>query len=199
MSFQSRFPNMQVVDEPVYKSELVSGLGYMAGFYSQTSDSAIITNTTTESTLIGSGIGELSVPANTFKVGNAYTVKMGGIISAQGGDLIRFKLKADGGSIILADTGDISLRATTSNVWQMEVQFVVQQIGLSGVAIIKTHFLFSYQINTSNNYEAFGFDVTNNTTFNTTIQNTLDITAQWGQTKVQDSINSTFFNLNKIF
>lgn len=190
---------MTVVDEPVYKSELFSGLGYMAGFYSQTADSTTITNTTTETTLIGSGVGSLSVPANTFKVGNAYLVKIGGIISSQNADLIRFKVKANSGTITLADTGNITLKSSTTKVWQLEIQFVIRAIGADTVASIKTHFVFSYEEDSSDNFESHAYDVLNNTTFDTTIQNTLDITATWGQAKTQDSIYSTVCNLNKIF
>lgn len=190
---------MTVVDEPVYKSELFSGLGYMASFYSQTADSTTITNTTTETTLIGSGVGSLSVPANTFKVGNAYLVKIGGVISSQNGDLIRFKVKANSGTIILADTGNITLKSATTKVWQLEIQFVIRTIGADTVASIKTHFVFSYEEDSSDKFDSQAFDVLNNTTFDTTIQNTLDITATWGQAKTQDSIYSTVCNFNKIF
>lgn len=199
MTYLSRFGNMTVVDEPVYKSELFSGLGYMASFYSQTADSTTITNTTNERTLIGSGVGSLSVPANTFKVGNAYLVKIGGVISSQNGDLIRFKVKANSGTIILADTGNITLKSATTKVWQLEIQFVIRTIGADTVASIKTHFVFSYEEDSSDKFDSQAFDVLNNTTFDTTIQNTLDITATWGQAKTQDSIYSTVCNLNKIF
>ena len=190
---------MTVVDEPVYKSELFGGLGYVAGFYSQTVDSATITNTTTESTLIGAGVGQLSVPANTFQVGNAYLVKIGGIISAPNGDLVRFRVKANGGTVVLADTGNITLKNATNKVWQLEIQFVIRAIGAAGAASIKTHFVFSYEEDSSDKFDSQAFDVLNNTTFNTTILNTLDITAQWGQVSAIDSIYSTVLNLNKIF
>ena len=199
MTFLSRFANMTVVDEPVYKSELFGGLGYVAGFYSQTVDSATITNTTTESTLIGAGVGQLSVPANTFQVGNAYLVKIGGIISAPNGDLVRFRIKANGGTVVLADTGNITLKNATNKVWQLEIQFVIRAIGAAGAASIKTHFVFSYEEDSSDKFDSQAFDVLNNTTFNTTILNTLDITAQWGQVSAIDSIYSTVLNLNKIF
>ena len=77
MTYLSRFGNMTVVDEPVYKSELFSGLGYMAGFYSQTADSTTITNTTTETTLARLGlaptcrIGRLRPWATAGRTGSA--------------------------------------------------------------------------------------------------------------------------------
>ena len=197
MTFLSRFGNMSVVDEPVYKSELVGGLGYVAGFFSQTTDSVVITNTTTETTLIDGGVGTLSVPANTFLKGNAYSVRIGGIINCQNGDTITLKTKS--GSTILGTTGLITLKQATNKVWQMDINFVIREIGISGVASIKTHFFFSYEEDSSDKISTQAYDVLNNTTFDTTILNTLDITAQWGTAKIQDQIYSTIFNLNKVF
>lgn len=44
-----------------------------------------------------------------------------------------------------------------------------------------------------------GYDVLNNTTFDTTVLNTIDFTIQWGTAKLEDQIKSTIFNFNKIF
>ena len=41
------------------------------GLFAQTANSAIITNTTAESSLINGGVGTLTIPANGFKVGDA--------------------------------------------------------------------------------------------------------------------------------
>ena len=197
MTFLSRFGNMTVVDEPVYKSELFSGLGYMAGFYSQTADSPIVTNTTTETSIIGAGVGTLFVPANTFQVGNSYIVRMGGIINCVNNAPITINLKS--GSTILGTTGLISLNASTTNIWQMDVTFVIRAIGGAGVADLKTHFVFSYEENSNDKFSSKAVDTDNNTTFDTTISNILDITVTWGSASVLNQINSTVFNLNKMF
>ena len=39
------------------------------GLYAQTVQSPTVTNTTTETTIVGAGVGGLTVPANTFSVG----------------------------------------------------------------------------------------------------------------------------------
>ncbi len=197
MTFLSRFGNMVVVDEPVYKSELTGGLGYMAGFYSQIADSTTITNTTTETSLIGSGIGSLSVPANTFLQGNAYTLKMGGFISCNNADQITIRIKS--GSVILGTTNLITLSKATNQIWQVDANFIIRQIGTIGVASIKTHFVFSFEDDSSDSFISHSADVTNNTTFDTTTINALNVTAQWGTASVSDSIYTTFLNLNKIF
>ncbi len=47
--------------------------------------------------------------------------------------------------------------------------------------------------------EGFSFNSINNTTFDTTINNTLDVTVQWGSNNAGNSIYSDIFVLNKIY
>ena len=42
------------------------------GLFSQTSDSVTVSGTTSETTIIGGGIGSLSVPSNGFSVGDSF-------------------------------------------------------------------------------------------------------------------------------
>jgi len=45
--------------------------------------------------------------------------------------------------------------------------------------------------------EGFEFNTLDNTTFDTTVSNTLEITAEWGATDIDNSIQSRYFTLNK--
>ena len=45
----------------------------LSGLYAQTALGTAITNTIVETSLIGAGVGTLSVPPNTFKVGDMWT------------------------------------------------------------------------------------------------------------------------------
>jgi hypothetical protein len=47
--------------------------------------------------------------------------------------------------------------------------------------------------------QGFSFETLNNTTFNTTISNTLNITVEWDQVDSGDIIYSRTFVLNKIY
>jgi hypothetical protein len=51
----------------------------------------------------------------------------------------------------------------------------------------------------SGTQEGFAWNTVNSTTFDTTIQNTLDITAQFSTNSALNSIYSDIFVLNKIF
>jgi hypothetical protein len=48
------------------------------GLYAQTNLSTPVVNTTVETTIVGSGIGTLTVPANAFKIGDSFVAKMCG-------------------------------------------------------------------------------------------------------------------------
>ena len=51
----------------------------------------------------------------------------------------------------------------------------------------------------NNQQQGFSFTTVNNTTFDTTIANTLDVTLQWGSASASNSIYSDIFVLNKIY
>ena len=92
-----------------------------SGLFAQTADSTNVTNTTTETSIVGTGVGSLTVPANAFAVGDSYHCKIGGVLSAQNGDDITINIKS--GSTVLATTGALDLEATTSMAWECELDF----------------------------------------------------------------------------
>ena len=170
----------------------------VSGLYAQTTNSTIVTNTTTETTIIGSGVGTLSVPANGFAVGDSFRAVFGGVINAGNNQTIRIKLKA--GSVILLDSGIQNLgSAVTDDVWSLNVDFTIRQIGTAGVASIVSLGGFHYTKTNNASVQGFGFNTVNNTTFNTTVSNTLDVTVQWGNASTGNNIYSDVFVLNKIF
>jgi hypothetical protein len=174
------------------------GVMGVSGLYSQTTNSTIVTNTTTETTIIGSGVGTLSVPANGFSVGDSFRAVFGGVVNAGNNETIRIKLKA--GSVILLDSGIQNLgSAVVDDVWSLNVDFTVRQIGTAGVASIVSLGSFHYTKTNNASVQGFGFNVVNNTTFNTTISNTLDVTVEWGSAITGNNIYSDIFILNKTY
>jgi len=167
------------------------------GLFAQTGNSTTITNTTTESTLIGTGVGSLSIPANAFEIGDSFNAKLIGHISCNNSATIHLRVKS--GSVLLADTGVIALDTTTNKNWEINVYFTIRALGAAGVASIASGGIFSYIKNSGLNFEGTNFSIVNDTTFDTTINNTLNITAQWGAANAADSIYSEIFILNKIY
>ena len=167
------------------------------GLFAQTANSTTITATTSELTLIGGGVGSLSVPANGFQVGDSFVANLYGHISCVGTATIQIRVKS--GSVLLADTGIIALDVTTNKHWNIEVSFTVRSLGTIGVGSIVSAGVFSYIKNSGLNFEGSNFVNLNNTTFDTTILNTLDITAQWNTNNAGNNIYSDIFVLNKIY
>jgi hypothetical protein len=167
------------------------------GLYAETANSTIVTGTTTETTLINGGVGTLSVPANGFAVGDSFRAIMAGIINVANNQTIRIRVKA--GSVILLDSGDQPVTNITNDVFSLNVDFTIRQIGTAGVASIVSLGTFHYTKTSNASIQGFSFNVVNNTTFNTTISNTLDITVQWGSNNAGNSIYSDIFVLNKTY
>jgi len=162
------------------------------GLFSQTAQGLTVTNTTTETDLLGTGVGTLIVPANAFQVGDSYHAKVGGTISAQNGDEITIRIKD--GATVLASTGLISLSAVTALAWEIEIDFTIRTIGAAGQ--IFTNGNFAYNRNTGS---LEGFVFSDVQTIDTTVASTLMVTAEWNQAKTQDIIFSDMTTLYKTY
>jgi hypothetical protein len=168
------------------------------GLFAQTANSTIITNTTTETSLINGGVGSLIVPANAFSVGYSYRAVFGGVMNANNNQTIRIRVRT--GGIVLLDSGIQNLGSSVVNdVWSLNIDFTIRQIGAAGVASIVSLGAFHYTKTNNASVQGFGFNVVNNTTFDTTISNTLDVTAQWGSASTGNNIYSDIFILNKTY
>ena len=171
--------------------------GNSYGLFNQTTNSSPVTNTLTETTLLGTGVGSLSVPANGFSVGNAFHAIATGHVSSVNNHTLQIRIKA--GTILLADTSAIIMAGTTDKHWRLEIYFSINQIGAAGVASISTGGTFMYVKDASTAFEGSSFSTENATTFDTTISNTLNVTAQWGTANTGDSIYSNIFTLIKTY
>jgi hypothetical protein len=168
------------------------------GLFAQTANSTLITNTTTETSLINGGVGSLSIPANTFKVGDSFRAVFGGVMNAQNNQTIRIRVVV--GGVVLLDSLAQNLGSSVVNdVWSLNIDFTIRSIGGPGVASIVTLGSFHYTKTNNASVQGFGFNTINNTTFDTTIPTTLDVTAQWGAAHVGNSIYSDIFVLNKTY
>tara|TARA_R110001606_G_scaffold742_3_gene2933 strand:- start:7114 stop:7764 length:651 start_codon:yes stop_codon:yes gene_type:complete len=167
------------------------------GLFSQTADGATITNTTTETSLLGSGVGSLLVTANTFAVGSSYVLKVCGNIGCLNNSDIVLNVKS--GSVVLATTGTIQLPQINAQTFELELNFTIRQIGVSGVADIVTNGELSYIQHSSTDLQGHNFLSQNNTTFDTTANNTLDVTWAWASASASNTVNSVVTNLRRTY
>jgi hypothetical protein len=168
------------------------------GLFAQTANSTLITNTTAESSLINGGVGTLTIPANGFSVGDSFRAVFGGVMNANNNQNITIKVKA--GSIVLLDSGAQNLGSSVINdVWSLNIDFTIRAIGAAGVASIVTLGAFHYTKTNNASVQGFAFNTVNSTTFDTTISNALNVTAQWATASSGNNIYSDIFILNKIY
>ena len=173
-------------------------IGPSGSLFAQTGNSTIISGTTVESTLINGGVGTLTVPANGFQVGDSFRAIFGGVVNAVNNQTIRIRVRA--GSVLLLDSGLQNLGSSVINdVWSLNIDFTIRTLGAPGVASIVSLGSFHYTKTNNASVQGFGFNVVNNTTFNTTISNTLDVTVQWGSNNAGNNIYSDIFILNKTY
>jgi hypothetical protein len=163
------------------------------GLFSQTGSSTPVSGTTVETSIIGSGTGTLSVPINGFRVGDSFNGKLNGHISCVGTAEIQIRVKAN--SVLLGDTGLIALDASTNKHWQLDLNFTIRSIG--SVGSIVSYGSFGYIKNSGLNFEGSNFVTI--TPLDTTILNTITITAEWNTNNSGNSIYSDIFVLNKIY
>jgi hypothetical protein len=167
------------------------------GLYAATANSGTITNTTIPGSLIGAGVGTLTVPADGFKVGDSFHLNMMGHISCVNNAQLAIVLNS--GSTILGTTGFITLAAATNKHWELNVDFTIRALGPAGTASIAVGGIFTYSKNSANIFEGTNFIDVNTTTFQTTAINTLSINAQWFAANAGNSVYSQVCTLNKIY
>jgi hypothetical protein len=167
------------------------------GIFSQTEDGPVVSDTTDELTIIGNGEGSLSVPANGFSKGNTFRVYIEGDLSSLNNADLTINIRENGN--ILATTGAMSLVSTSGNYYYLDVNFVIRQVGEAGTAELMTSGMFQYTKSANDAPEVIGFNNLNSTTFDTTTDSTLNITAQWGAADPSNSIDAHILILQRVF
>jgi hypothetical protein len=167
------------------------------GLYSQIANSATLINGS-QGSLIGTGVGTLSVPPNGFSVGDSFKADFGGVMSCKNNETITIRIKA--GTTELSISPTFQMPGTTNQVWLLTINFTIRAIGPAGTASIVVLAELHVLKQASGTQQGFGWNTIKTTDFNTTIPNTLDVTAQWGSnTPAQNSIYSDIFVLNKTY
>lgn len=182
----------------VYTIDQIQG---NVGLFAQTANSTPITNTTVETSLINGGVGTLTVPANGFKVGDSFRAVVSGVLNTGSSQSITIKVKAgNNASVILVNSGAKTLTNNiVNNIFSLNIDFTVRTLGAAGIGSIATLGTFHYTKTSNGVTEGFAFNQINNTDFDTTVDNTLDITVQWGAASASNSIFSDIFVLNKTY
>lgn len=179
------------------KGSVIKG-GMAPGLFAQTDDGTAVENTTTETSLLGSGVGSLLIPADSWIKGQSYHFQVTGVINANVNDAVHIRLKT--GATQLLSGGSSTLFAITGGKYfQYDIYFTCREIGGPGVGILEGTGTFGRKVDTSSQYRVTSINDTNNTTFTTTGNNTLDITAEWSVADPNNRIQSRTAILKRIY
>lgn len=168
------------------------------GLFAETKNSEIIENTVTPGSLLGVGVGSLSVPANVFKVGDSFHLKMLGHLGSRNNAGLTITIASTTGTVF-GTTGNMILAAATDKHWELNVYFTIRTIGPATSASIMSGGMFNYTQNAATSFNGTNFTEENNTTFDTTVDNELVVTAQWDGASPLNSIYSEIAILQKIY
>ena len=171
--------------------------GQSVRLFAQTASSSPVGGAIISGSLLGSGVGTLTVPANTFQVGDSFKLTMGGHLDALNGKKLQISVLTTG--VPLATTGQITMPNCTSQHWNLEVTFTIRAIGAAGVAAVVSNGYLLFTKNAATSFEGENFSLVESTSFNTTINNTLEIKAEWDTTDVGNSIYSETGVLTRIY
>jgi hypothetical protein len=172
------------------------------GLYNQTGSSTpvigSIANVPTSGSLLDGGIGTLTIPANVFKKGDAFHARLSGKITISNNHTLDIHFRS--GNVLFVDAGPITMTSSTNKNWSLETTFIIQEIGPAGIASVLSSGELTIRTNSSNDTITEIFSSKNNTTFDTTINNTLYIEGILGAAcTASENIYSELFILHKIY
>ncbi len=159
----------------------------ITGLFSQT-NTVTVNSTAAETSMIGTGPGSVTVPANTMTAGAAYQYTSGGTFRTQGATSLRYRLRTNG--VLLYDSGVLTVNSIATPIaWNIFCSFTY-----TGVNMV-TNVTWSY-----NN----GALVSGNTNqqvaaFNASVSNTLDFTVQWTVGNANNTINTNYGVITKVY
>lgn len=150
--------------------------------YTQTSSSTVA-NTTNETTLLTSGVGSLTLPANYLTVGKTISVKVSGRHSAVANPGINIRIKL--GTTTVLTTGLVASGNSTNDYFEVTGYITCRTVGSSG-----TVWGDGFYVETGGGTGRFSMANTSTTTINTTVAQTIDVTAQWDTASTSDTLTS---------
>jgi hypothetical protein len=184
--FDSTLSKFRVSQNGAAYVDLISTAPNVVNMWSSTS-TATVANTTTETTVIGSGIGTVSIPANVAIVGTIIRIWWNASIKTTSTPSFEIKVKI--GSSVFSTTGTIAMVDTSTLLVPIQgyIELTYRVIGAGGqLAAFSTAQVgnptgtWTSKVQTDKQGSLTAVD--------TTIANNIDLTVQWGTASTNNSI-----------
>jgi hypothetical protein len=191
---------LDLIGNSITNVATINGIQPSGGLSAGLTNSAVLTASTTEQSILPlTFVGSRQVPANTFKAGDSFHAVLAGNFSSNNGDNLTIRLKGGATATTILATEVIPLNASTGVYFEIEIDFTIRAIGAATTADLATNFDFTYNQNAGGNFQGERLVAVNNTTFDTTILNQLEITAQFSSTSANNSIETILSSLTKTY
>lgn len=153
-----------------------------------------IANTTTETSIIGAGVGTLVLPANSLQPGDSFLLEIVGRRSAISNPTGNLQIKLNGAGVLA--TGPQTEGNGSNDVFTLQAWATIRTIGVSGT--FATNGFYIEEDSIAGSSSVFGLINTGPLTINTTIDQTISATWTWGVASLSDSITASNFILQKL-
>jgi hypothetical protein len=188
--------NLDMNNNGIDNVATINNLTAVGGVYAGTSDGTLINNTTEQSVLPATGVGSLTVPADTFQVGDSFHCVVAGDCSLENKDEIQIKLKENGNILAQTPVFEVEDANAGDNAFEIEIDFTIRSIG--AVGSIATNFDFTYNKDGTDSKDFRGTRSMDVQPINTTTSSTLEITVQF-PTNAASSLQTRLFRLQKVY
>lgn len=149
--------------------------------------SATVSNTTTETTLVGTGNGNPTLEPGNLVVGRKIRVKAGGFYSTTGTPTLQLKVKF--GTVVVLDTTAVATPAGAANKqWTLEGLITVRTNGSTGTVIAQGMVTIASSTTAVQSEQMVN---TGTVTVDTTVATAITVTAQWGTASASNTITCT--------
>lgn len=156
---------------------------------------ATVSNTVSETTLVGTGVGSATLPANFFTVGKTLRLTMRGINStATPAGTLTFRIKL-GATTIISSAAETLTNGLTDMGWDIQADITCRTTGSSGTVRGQGKVFEATGTGTSAHWMLAS---TSDTTINTTVSNAVDITVEYSTADASNSISATNFTIEVI-
>ena len=153
---------------------------------------ATVSNTTTEGTIVGSGVGTKTLPANFFVAGKTIRVTVRGELDAdEGVSVHQVTLKVKLGTTAVLETTVDSDVVLVDSYFEVSGIITCRTTGSSGTVFSQGQVLVGVAGDEEPAKDIYPMLKTGTTTINTTVTHVLDVTAKWNNASTRSSIKGT--------
>jgi hypothetical protein len=146
-----------------------------------------VANTTTETSILGTGVGTKTLPAAFLVAGKTVRVRIEGYVSNLATPTIQIKIKL--GATIILDTTAVTMTTITGSMrFKVEGTLTCRTTGASGTIFSQGDVKYFSIASTANNIDMVN---TTTTTIDTTASQAIDVTCTWGTANASNTISST--------